>query len=129
MAIIVLNSFLLARNSANECLAHLVATGHAPGSTDVQEWTVSSSHSTEAVNTTLKHGDTFYASVLCKNKIGLERLTVSKAVVVVTNPPDMTSAKIQIGKLVYNIFIPYSVQVLCYLFAKCATDNKYYTSA
>ena len=45
----------------------------------------------------LQNGDTIFASILCKNYAGLETMATSGPVVMVTTPPDVTLAVINIG--------------------------------
>ena len=81
------------------CHIYSLFVGHAPGAHDIKDWTLTSSGAQESiVNLPLEHGETIYALVLCRNKAGLESMATSGAVIMVTKPPDVSNAQLEIGE-------------------------------
>ena len=76
----------------------VITTGKSPGSQEVQPFTKTTSLSTAAMTltTSVSHGETVFSVVRCFNYAGLQSTLVSSGVVIVTEPPDVSMATLNI---------------------------------
>ena len=76
----------------------VITTGKSPGSQEVQPFTRTTSLSTAAVTlaTSVSHGETVFSVVRCFNYAGFQSTLVSSGVVMVTEPPDVSMATLNI---------------------------------
>ena len=74
------------------------ATGKSPGSQEVKSFTRTTSLSTASMilDASVSHGETVYSVVRCFNYAGLQSTLVSSGVVIVTEPPDVSMATLNI---------------------------------
>ena len=74
------------------------STGRSPGSQEVQSFTRTRSLSAASViiNASVSHGETVFSVVRCFNYAGLQSTLDSSGVVMVTEPPDVSMATLDI---------------------------------
>ena len=73
-------------------------TGHTAETADIVDWTTATSEDQESLSgVAIEHGDVVYGLVLCQNGAGLETLKATNAVSMVTEPPGITNAQLEIG--------------------------------
>lgn len=76
----------------------IAVTGKSPGSQEVQSFTRTSSLSSAAITlgASVSHGETAFSVVRCFNDAGLQSTLVSSGVVIVTEPPDVSMATLNV---------------------------------
>jgi len=76
----------------------LDTTGKSPGSQEVQSFmrTTSLSTASVALDASVSHGETVFSVVRCFNYAGLQSTLVSSGVVLVTEPPDVSMATLNV---------------------------------
>ena len=80
--------------------------GRSPGSQEVQAFTRTSSLSEASVNlnSSIAHGETLFSVVRCHNHAGLQSTLVSRGVAMVSEPPDVSMATVNIIAAVSSFY-------------------------